>query len=298
MTDTGDDSVTRSTPARTRCEASRSEGPRRYRLWRGFGLGREQRRRHGLADRSDHGSRRDDSASGTARAGSPSRRQDLGDGPGEGASGMIPACARSSRRARSRSSSPTSRVRRACCASSGADRYAEELAEHRRLIRQACTDNDGVEVDTQGDAFFFAFPAASRRRCRGGAAHGVACGRPDPGSHRHPLRTTPLDRGGLRRGGRPPSSESGGSRARRSGCPLGHGRGSRRRPRAHRPRRAPPRGRRRTRRDLSGWRRELPAAEDDLEHEPAPARELLCGSGARGRRGARAGSRAATDSSR
>ena len=43
----------------------------------------------------------------------------------------------------------------------GADRYAEELAEHRRLIRQACTDNDGVEVDTQGDAFFFAFPAAS-----------------------------------------------------------------------------------------------------------------------------------------
>ena len=43
----------------------------------------------------------------------------------------------------------------------GLDRYAEELAEHRRLIRQACTDNDGVEVDTQGDAFFFAFPAAS-----------------------------------------------------------------------------------------------------------------------------------------
>jgi predicted ATPase/class 3 adenylate cyclase len=43
----------------------------------------------------------------------------------------------------------------------GPDRYAEELAEHRRLIRRACTDNDGVEVDTQGDAFFFAFPAAS-----------------------------------------------------------------------------------------------------------------------------------------
>ena len=43
----------------------------------------------------------------------------------------------------------------------GPERYAEALAEHRRLIRRACTDNDGVEVDTQGDAFFFAFPAAS-----------------------------------------------------------------------------------------------------------------------------------------
>ena len=43
----------------------------------------------------------------------------------------------------------------------GPERYAVELAEHRRLIRHACTDNDGVEVDTQGDAFFFAFPAAS-----------------------------------------------------------------------------------------------------------------------------------------
>jgi predicted ATPase len=40
----------------------------------------------------------------------------------------------------------------------GAEGYAEALAEHRRLIRQACARHDGVEVDTQGDAFFFAFP--------------------------------------------------------------------------------------------------------------------------------------------
>jgi predicted ATPase/class 3 adenylate cyclase len=42
----------------------------------------------------------------------------------------------------------------------GAEGYAQALAEHRRLIREACARHDGVEVDTQGDAFFFAFPAA------------------------------------------------------------------------------------------------------------------------------------------
>ncbi len=42
----------------------------------------------------------------------------------------------------------------------GADAYAEALAEHRRAIREACAAEGGVEVDTQGDAFFFAFPTA------------------------------------------------------------------------------------------------------------------------------------------
>ena len=42
----------------------------------------------------------------------------------------------------------------------GAEAYAEALAEHRRVIREACAAADGVEVDTQGDAFFFAFPTA------------------------------------------------------------------------------------------------------------------------------------------
>ena len=42
----------------------------------------------------------------------------------------------------------------------GAERYAEALAEHRRIVRDACARNGGVEVDTQGDAFFFAFPTA------------------------------------------------------------------------------------------------------------------------------------------
>ncbi len=42
----------------------------------------------------------------------------------------------------------------------GAEGYADALAEHRRVIRGACAAEGGVEVDTQGDAFFFAFPTA------------------------------------------------------------------------------------------------------------------------------------------
>ena len=42
----------------------------------------------------------------------------------------------------------------------GAEGYAEALAEHRRVIREVCASEGGVEVDTQGDAFFFAFPTA------------------------------------------------------------------------------------------------------------------------------------------
>src|SRR6266568_9632442 len=42
----------------------------------------------------------------------------------------------------------------------GAERYSKALAEHRRLIREACTRFGGIEVDTQGDAFFVAFATA------------------------------------------------------------------------------------------------------------------------------------------
>src|SRR5438874_7084378 len=40
------------------------------------------------------------------------------------------------------------------------DRYADLLAEHRRILRDAFSAHGGVEVDTQGDAFFVAFPTA------------------------------------------------------------------------------------------------------------------------------------------
>jgi class 3 adenylate cyclase len=42
----------------------------------------------------------------------------------------------------------------------GAEAYADALAEHRRIVRAACAAEGGVEVDTQGDAFFFAFRSA------------------------------------------------------------------------------------------------------------------------------------------
>jgi predicted ATPase/class 3 adenylate cyclase len=41
------------------------------------------------------------------------------------------------------------------------DRYAEVLSEHRRVLRQAFQRHGGVEVDTQGDAFFYAFAKAT-----------------------------------------------------------------------------------------------------------------------------------------
>jgi predicted ATPase/class 3 adenylate cyclase len=40
------------------------------------------------------------------------------------------------------------------------DTYAEVLADHRRLLRTAFERHHGVEVDTQGDAFFVAFSRA------------------------------------------------------------------------------------------------------------------------------------------
>jgi predicted ATPase len=42
----------------------------------------------------------------------------------------------------------------------GAEAYAQALAEHRLVVREACARHGGVEVDTQGDAFFVAFPTA------------------------------------------------------------------------------------------------------------------------------------------
>jgi class 3 adenylate cyclase len=40
------------------------------------------------------------------------------------------------------------------------DRYGDVLSGHRTLMRESFTSHGGVEIDTQGDAFFFAFPRA------------------------------------------------------------------------------------------------------------------------------------------
>jgi class 3 adenylate cyclase len=42
----------------------------------------------------------------------------------------------------------------------GQEGYAIALAKHRGVLREAFAANGGVEVDTQGDAFFVAFPTA------------------------------------------------------------------------------------------------------------------------------------------
>jgi class 3 adenylate cyclase len=41
------------------------------------------------------------------------------------------------------------------------DGYAEVLAEHRRVLREAFAAHGGVEIETAGDGFFFAFGRAS-----------------------------------------------------------------------------------------------------------------------------------------
>ena len=43
----------------------------------------------------------------------------------------------------------------------GTGGYADALAEHRRVLRNAFGTEGGVEVDTQGDAFFVSFPTAN-----------------------------------------------------------------------------------------------------------------------------------------
>jgi class 3 adenylate cyclase len=40
------------------------------------------------------------------------------------------------------------------------DGYGDVLDTHRRLMRSCFSERGGVEIDTQGDAFFFAFPRA------------------------------------------------------------------------------------------------------------------------------------------
>lgn len=40
------------------------------------------------------------------------------------------------------------------------DRYADRLADHRHRLRAVFAAHEGVEVDTQGDAFFYAFASA------------------------------------------------------------------------------------------------------------------------------------------
>ena len=60
----------------------------------------------------------------------------------------------------------------------GAERYAQALEEHREIVRAALVEHVGVEVDTQGDAFFCAFGSARAAvACAGDIQERLAPGR-------------------------------------------------------------------------------------------------------------------------
>ena len=61
----------------------------------------------------------------------------------------------------------------------GEEGYVHALAEHRRLLRGVLAAHDGVEVDTQGDAFLYAF--ADPVEALAAAAQGQDALAPGPG---------------------------------------------------------------------------------------------------------------------
>src|SRR6266508_3085809 len=157
---------------------------------------------------------------------------------------------------------------------------------HLPNIAASCAKRSAVEVDTQGDAFFVAFPMAVGALDAAGEA--LAALAPGPirvriGIHTGTGHVTQEGYVGqdVHKGAR---IAAGGSR--RSGAALEGDVRSRSGPR-HRPWRTSPEGLRRTGLDLPARRGTLPAPEDDLEHEPAPAGELVRGPGARARGAAR-----------
>ena len=162
-----------------------------------------------------------------------------------------------------------------CCTSS-APRLRGGARRAPAALREAFARHGGVEVDTQGDAFFFAFPDA-REAVDGRGARGqdaLAAG-PDPRPHgpaHRARRTGPTRATSARTSTSAPASPrpatADRSCSRKTTRDLLDGEA------LARPRRAPPEGLRRAGPDLPARRRSVPAAEDDLEHEPAPPREL------------------------
>jgi predicted ATPase/class 3 adenylate cyclase len=60
----------------------------------------------------------------------------------------------------------------------GPEQYADALQRHRLILRRAFSAYDGVEVDTQGDAFFVAFPTAEGAAAAARDAQSALCDGP------------------------------------------------------------------------------------------------------------------------
>jgi class 3 adenylate cyclase/DNA-binding CsgD family transcriptional regulator len=63
----------------------------------------------------------------------------------------------------------------------GRERYGELLARHNELLREAFAEHEGIEIDRQGDAFFFVFRSA------GAAVHAAAAAQRAMHNHEWPV---------------------------------------------------------------------------------------------------------------
>ena len=79
------------------------------------------------------------------------------------------------------------------------DAYADVLAEHRRVLREAFSSHGGVEVDTQGDAFFYAFVRAGDAVAAAGAGQGALAAGPVERADGRSYGRAARDRRGIRR---------------------------------------------------------------------------------------------------
>ena len=121
---------------------------------------------------------------GRRRAGSGAARAARGGpaaGPGARAAAGLPT------RDADACCSPTSRGRRGCCAN-WATGIRRCWREHQRRLRAAAAAHGGVEVNTQGDAFFFVFAGAAEACAAAARCHAALDELADPRADRHPHR--------------------------------------------------------------------------------------------------------------
>ncbi len=176
--------------------------------------------------------------------------------------------------------------------------YADLLDEHRRALREAFTGHDGVEVDTQGDAFFVAFSRAADAVAAAAEARQAL----EPGPIRvrmgiHTGEPIVTDEGyvgiDVHRAARIAAAAHGGqivlSETTRGLLDSDSA--------DSRSRRAPAEGPDRSRAPVPARRRRLPAAQDARRDQPARRREPARRERARARRARRARSRTARASS-